>query len=134
MKMQLRLTLAVVIVAGACSGCLVIPARYTARPGAAGIVIDAQNMAPVHDAVVTVASSPNGRHLAGAVTGADGGFSIRPLRKWGLFVWPGDPFSEHFRLTVERPGYRTASQIFWHSGLNRYVTNFADFALEPVSP
>ncbi len=132
-KIRTSILLAAVLFALLCSGC--IPIRYTARPGASGVVLDAHTGVPISHAAVSVAHIRGDDPAGIATTIADGSFQVPPRRLWGvIFIFPGDIFPFPYSLSVQHDGYQSRTIQFARRALGEGTsTNFGVLRLERIT-
>ena len=133
MNIRTSIFFATVSLALLCSGC--IPIRYTARPGASGVVLDARTGVPVGGAAVRVAHVRGDDPAGTAATMADGSFLVPPRRRWGvMFIYPGDIFPFPFTLSVQQDDYQSRTIEFARRVLGEGTsTNFGVLRLERMT-
>ena len=128
--MQLFFVFVLGYAAIACTGCM-MPVRYTACPGASGMITDAESHDPVANAIVTIESYQSGEYqVTKGSTTMDGVFTIQPIRKWGIHVVPGDYFAGECWVAVEHPGYQKVMKRAAHYAGDRYLTNVSHLVLD----
>jgi hypothetical protein len=90
------------------SGCF--PYYYTTRPGLKGTLISADNGEPVVGAVISFAM-PGATHVGD--TTVNGCFSVRPQKRWGIWIIPQDVFSRRYNLLIRHDAFKTyEAEIF----------------------
>jgi hypothetical protein len=124
MKILFRLSFVLPLIF--CSGCIIIPYHFTARPGANGIVEDEQigiPLANVHVVLSTVYGTGNGNptneivtwftnELVSTSSKDNGTFQIPPKKQWGLLIIPSDHFPRDYELKAESTNYYPAKIHF----------------------
>ena len=114
-----------------CAGC--IPYRFTDRPAASGIVVDAITRTPIAGAGVEVTAVRAGTQSGKGESGADGSFSIPAKKKWGFLPLIGDIFPNAFILTLQSGGYYSLTIEFAQHPGGAGATNFGTLQMKTVA-
>lgn len=115
-----------------CTGCF--PVHVTTRPGATGVVVDADTRTAVVGATVSVIPLGINDPPAAVDTGFAGAFQVPAKRQWGIYIMPTDIFPIAYRLSVRREGYRQTDVQFSFMPLGAgTTTNFGNIQLRAVA-